>query len=95
MIVPRWPHAHFEIYSSLDEATNAGNALHTSQLALPEETCNMVYATDGYEQSVSNLSHISLTTDNIFSDGVDSQMAAVTGDVANGYTVRLTVGVPV
>lgn len=29
--------------------------LATSQLALPEETCDLVYATDGYEQSVRNM----------------------------------------
>ncbi|MCA9986984.1 MAG: hypothetical protein KDE59_21895 [Anaerolineales bacterium] len=90
----RWPHAHFEIYRSLDEATSAANVLHTSQLALPEDTCDLVYATDGYTQSVRNLAQLSLATDNVFRDGVDSQLAAVTGDNDAGYTVRLTVGVP-
>ena len=89
----RWPHAHFEIYPSLDEATNASNALHTSQLALPEDICNQVYATEGYEQSVTNLAQISLESDNVFSDGVGLQMATVSGDVTKGYTVQLTVGI--
>jgi len=89
----RWPHAHFEIYPSLEEATNASNVLHTSQLALPEDICNQVYATEGYEQSVTNLAQISLESDNVFSDGVDLQMATISGDVTNGYTVQLTVGI--
>lgn len=89
----RWPHVHFEIYPSLSAAIDDGSILHTSQLALPEDICNMVYATDGYEQSVRNLTQISLETDNVFRDGVDSQMAAVTGDTTNGYTVHLMVGV--
>ena len=90
----RWPHAHFEIYASLAEATDAGNVVHTLQLALPEAICDTVYASDGYAQSLRNQSQISLATDNVFRDGVESQMADVSSDVANGYTVRLTVGVP-
>ena len=31
----RWPHIHFEVYPSLDDATSATNKLRTSQLALP------------------------------------------------------------
>ncbi len=89
----RWPHVHFEIYPSLEKATASSNAVHTSQLALPEDVCNTVYATDGYTSSVRNLSQISLDSDNVFSDGHDLQLAAVTGDVASGYTATLTVGV--
>lgn len=91
----RWPHIHFEIYPSLAEATGADNAIHTSQLALPEETCDTVYATDGYATSVQNLSQITLASDNVFSDGVTLQMATVTGDATAGYTSALTVGVAV
>ena len=91
----RWPHVHFEIYPSLAQATTSSNAVHTSQLALPEDVCNTVYATDGYSQSVRNLSQLSLATDNIFSDGYDLQMATVSGDTTSGYSAQLTVGVNV
>lgn len=91
----RWPHMHFEIYPSLANATTAGNAIHTSQLALPKDVCDTVYATSGYSASVNNLAQVSLATDNVFSDGSSLQVAAVTGDVTNGYTVRLTVGIGV
>lgn len=91
----RWPHMHFEVYPSLATATSASNAIHTSQLALPEAVCDTVYATDGYSTSVQNMAQLSLATDNVFRDGSDLQLAAVTGDVSNGYTVRLTVGVGV
>jgi protocatechuate 3,4-dioxygenase beta subunit len=92
----RWPHIHFEIYPSLDVATNAANKIHTSQLAFPEATCNEVYTSDaGYSQSVSNLSRVSLERDGIFRDGVDQQMAKMSGDATNGYLATLVVGVPV
>lgn len=91
----RWPHAHFEIYSSLERATSASNAIHTSQLALPEDVCNTVYATEGYAQSVKNLSQLSLESDNVFRDGHELQLATVTGDMASGFVARLTVGVDV
>jgi len=44
---------------------------------------------------VQNLSQVSLATDNIFSDGSSLQLATVTGDVTNGYTAQLAVGVAV
>lgn len=91
----RWPHAHFEIYPSLEQATSSSNAIHTSQLALPEDACKTVYATTGYTQSVKNLSQITLASDNVFRDGHELQMATVAGDTASGYTARLTVGVEV
>jgi hypothetical protein len=63
-------------------------------LALPEETCSAVYATTGYEQSVSNLARVSLDRDMVFGDdGGVSQLATVTGDVSGGYTATLTVGI--
>jgi protocatechuate 3,4-dioxygenase beta subunit len=89
----RWPHIHFEVYGSLEDATNATSITSTSQLALPEKVCDVVYATDGYERSVQNLSQLSLDTDNIFSDGYDQQMATVEGSVEKGYTATLTVPV--
>jgi protocatechuate 3,4-dioxygenase beta subunit len=67
----RWPHIHFEVYPSLAKATNSANKIATSQMALPEATAKAVYATTGYEQSTSNLSRVSLASDNVFSDGYD------------------------
>jgi protocatechuate 3,4-dioxygenase beta subunit len=89
----RWPHIHFEVYPSLAEATKAGTKLKTSQLALPEDICRTVYATSGYEASVRNLAQTSLKSDMVFSDGVDRQLATVTGDVSSGLTASLTFGV--
>jgi protocatechuate 3,4-dioxygenase beta subunit len=65
----RWPHIHFEVYPSLDAATTASGKLRTSQMALPEAACRQVYATEGYSQSLQNLSQTSLATDMVFSDG--------------------------
>ena len=89
----RWPHIHFEVYPDLTTATSGGDALRTTQLALPEDVCRTVYATTGYEQSASNLSRVSLSSDNVFSDGVSLQLATVTGSNVPGYTASLTVRV--
>jgi protocatechuate 3,4-dioxygenase beta subunit len=89
----RWPHIHFEVYPSLAAATNVRNKVATSQIALPKATCDVVYATAGYEQSVRNLSQISLATDNVFSDGAALELATMTGSVTEGYTAALTVAV--
>ncbi len=90
----RWPHVHFEVYSSLADATTAGRVVKTSQLALPQDVCQTVYATDGYATSVRNLAQTSLATDNVFRDDqAVKQLATVTGSVAAGYTASLTIGV--
>jgi protocatechuate 3,4-dioxygenase beta subunit len=81
----RWPHIHFEVYPSLAKATNGGNKIATSQIALREETCKAVYATSGYEQSLSNLSRVSLDSDNVFGDGYDLQLPTITGNPSGGY----------
>lgn len=90
----RWPHIHFEVYSSLSDISQGASAVYkVSQVALPQDVCDDVYATTGYSSSVSNLSQITLATDNVFSDGYSTQMATVTGNVNNGYAVSLTVNV--
>ncbi|GAB1512915.1 dioxygenase family protein [Actinophytocola sp. KF-1] len=90
----RWPHVHFEVYPGQASITDAANAIATSQVALPKDVCETVYAESGYEDSVPNLSRVTLESDNVFGDdGGASQLATVTGDVASGYTVRLAVGI--
>ncbi len=89
----RWPHIHFEVYAALDEATDADNKVATSQLAFPEDTCADVYATSGYEASVSNLAGVSLEDDNVFGDGASLQVASITGNASEGYVATLTVAV--
>jgi protocatechuate 3,4-dioxygenase beta subunit len=89
----RWPHIHFEVYPSLDEATSAGTKLATSQVALTEDVSDSVYATDGYEQSISNMKQVSLATDMVFRDGAELETPSVSGSVGSGLTVTLTVGV--
>ena len=89
----RWPHVHFEVYPSLDRATNVKNRIATSQLALPQDACESVYASSGYPSSKRNLSQLSLRSDNVFSDGWTTQLGTVTGDVNSGMTVTLNVPV--
>jgi len=89
----RWPHIHFEVYGSLADATTATAIASTSQLALPEDVCDTVYATEGYEGSVDNLARLSLESDSVFRDGHDQQLAVVKGSVAEGYTATLTIAV--
>jgi protocatechuate 3,4-dioxygenase beta subunit len=90
----RWPHIHFEIYADVASATNGANAIATSQLALPEAACDEVYgAATGYAASGPNLSQVTLAGDNVFRDGVEQQLAAITGSAAVGYAATLVLGV--
>ena len=81
------------MYPSLAKATNSANKIATSQIALPEDASNAVYATSGYEQSVQNMSQVSLDSDNVFSDGYDLQLPEVTGSPTEGYIMNFTCAV--
>jgi protocatechuate 3,4-dioxygenase beta subunit len=89
----RWPHIHFEVYPSLSAATSVANRSATSQIALPKAACDQVYATSGYEASVTNLSRVTLSSDMVFSDGASLELATITGSVSSGLTAALTVAV--
>ena len=90
----RWPHIHFEVYPSLEKATSQANKIATSQIALPEQICDAVYATSGYEASIVTLSQLSLARDNVFGDdGGAHQLGTMSGDISNGLAVRLAVPV--
>lgn len=90
----RMPHMHFEIYRSQALASGYANKLRTSQIAFPEAICQQVYSSaTGYNASSSNFARISFATDNVFSDGVSTQLASVSGSVSQGYAATLNVGV--
>jgi protocatechuate 3,4-dioxygenase beta subunit len=90
----RWPHVHVEIYPDQASITDATSAIATSQVALPQDVCERVYAESGYEASVRALAGVSLAGDNVFGDdGGAAQLGTVTGDVGSGYAVSLAVGV--
>jgi hypothetical protein len=56
-------------------------------------TCEQVYATDGYRDSVANLERTSLESDNVFGDGYSTQLATISGSPSGGLTATLTVPV--
>ena len=90
----RWPHIHFEVYPDQASVADSANVIATSQVALPQDVCETVYAQPGYEASVANLAGITLDSDTVFGDdGGVSQLGTATGDVASGYSVALHVGV--
>jgi protocatechuate 3,4-dioxygenase beta subunit len=90
----RWPHVHFEVYSSVAKAISNGPIVKTSQIALPAAACKTVYAMGRYPGSLSNLARTSLSSDNVFGDDRAShQLATVTGSVKAGFVANLTVGV--
>ncbi|HWT95825.1 MAG TPA: hypothetical protein VN238_22685 [Solirubrobacteraceae bacterium] len=90
----RWPHIHFEVYSSVAQAVASGPIVRTSQIALPKAVCQKVYGTSGYAGSTRNLAQTSLATDNVFRDDqAIHQLATVTGSVRAGYVANLTIAV--
>lgn len=90
----RWPHIHFEVYPDAASITDSAKAIAISQVALPQDVSDAVYATDGYTDSVRTLARLSLESDNVFGDdGGASQLATVTGETGAGYKAVLDVRV--
>lgn len=90
----RWPHIHFEVYPDVASITDSANAIATSQLALPQDACEAVYADPRYDGSTRNLAQITLASDNVFGDDAGAlQVATVTGDVNSGYAAALVVSI--
>jgi protocatechuate 3,4-dioxygenase beta subunit len=89
----RWPHAHFEVYGSLEDAAAGSAGIKISQLALPRADCEAVYGDARYGDSAASLSRLSLESDGVFADGWTDQLATVSGSPDAGYTASLLVRV--
>lgn len=93
----RWPHIHFEVFASAEQAVSGEQAILTSQFAMPEATCRAAYAANpAYAASLDPLDGISLAQDGIFRNGTqaerDAQMLKLSGDPAQGFVAKAVVG---
>jgi protocatechuate 3,4-dioxygenase beta subunit len=94
----RWPHIHFEVFSSLANATGGRYATLISQLAMPSAACSTVYNNaTGYTTSIRNFASVSINSDNVFGDNTSAQIAQQTptmsGSVSAGYTATAVIGI--
>ena len=90
----RYPHCHFELYSSAAPALNGEPPLLVSQFTFPEAVCREVYAADDpYGDSLRNLESLPLARDFVFGDtGAEGQVATLSGSPRLGYRGFLTIG---
>jgi protocatechuate 3,4-dioxygenase beta subunit len=88
-VYPGWysgraTHIHVEVFVN-------GTTVKTTQVAFPESVTSAVYKTGVYASHGQNPTGNS--SDNVFSDGTDREMATLAGDTASGYTATLTIAV--
>lgn len=92
-IFPGWyngraTHIHVHIYNA------SGNSLLVTQIAFPEGTgsaVNTVNAATSYGYTKGMNGYTYNSNDNVFSDGVTSEMSTVSGTLAGGYTLEHTI----
>jgi protocatechuate 3,4-dioxygenase beta subunit len=94
----RYPHIHFEVFSSLANATSGNYAVLISQLAMPAAACTSVYSdTATYGNSAPRFANTSISSDNVFGDNSGAQTEVMTlemsGSASAGYTATATVGI--
>jgi len=87
-IYPGWysgraPHIHIEVLSS------SGSSLLITQVAFPENVSNEVYSSSNY--AAHGQANTSNTSDNVFSDSLSNELATVTGNLIDGYTLTKTI----
>ncbi len=92
----RWPHFHFEVFTSVDAAVSGEASVLTAQIAVPEAEAAAVYAADPrYSNGSTNLGRITIPTDMVFGDNSAEELAqqtlALTGNPTNGYKGTLTI----
>jgi protocatechuate 3,4-dioxygenase beta subunit len=90
-IYPGWyqgraTHIHVEV-------TRNGSSLKVTQIAFPESVNAQVYGSGVYSSRGNNPT--SNARDMVFADGVDSEMASISGSPSDGYTATFTVGLAV
>lgn len=93
----RYPHIHFEVFSSAEAAISGEPGLLVSQFALPAAECRAVYAADQrYGDSLANLDRLPITRDFVFRDASAEVLAlqtiALEGDRTGGFRGKATVG---
>lgn len=78
----RAPHLHLEILDA------EARSLLVTQVAFPSDTCDLVYARDGYQGS----GYVSNERDGVFRNSLQQNMAdSVTGNPDDGYTLEKTI----
>jgi len=94
-IFPGWyqsraTHIHVHVYNS------AGTSLLVTQIAFPEGTNSAVVqvnasTANGYTKGMSGYTYNA--SDNVFSDGVSSEMSSISGSVTDGFELTHTIKV--
>lgn len=87
-IFPGWyqgraPHVHVEVLSS------SGSSLLVTQIAFPENVSSTVYSSTSYVAH--GQADTSNTKDNVFSDSLADELATLTGNLTDGYTLSKTI----
>ena len=89
-IFPGWyqgraPHVHVEVL------TSSGSSLLVTQIAFPENVSGEVYSSANY--AAHGQADTLNTKDNVFSDSLADELATLTGNITDGYTLSKTITV--
>jgi protocatechuate 3,4-dioxygenase beta subunit len=90
-IYPGWyngraTHIHVEVYVNAQR-------VKVTQIAFPENISAQVYSQGAYASKGQNTT--TNARDGVFSDGVDDDLATVTGSAGSGLAASLTIGIPI
>jgi protocatechuate 3,4-dioxygenase beta subunit len=81
--IGRAPHIHVQVFN------NSGKSLLATQIAFPKAECDKVYSQGIYKSK--GLQGTTNSQDGIFSDGVGTEMATISGNVIDGIEMIHTI----
>jgi protocatechuate 3,4-dioxygenase beta subunit len=87
--VGRITHIHVAIYLN----NNLSSRSKVTQFGFPQDITKAIYNYSPYSAHGQNSSVASFSQDNVFSDGVTWQIASVVGNVDDGYTATINIGI--
>ncbi len=88
----RYTHIHIQVYAPNTALSSSGSALVTTQLTFPTSVIQAAYNFSTLYPHGQNTSVATWQADQVFGNGIGSELAPTSGTVLNGFAAGLVIG---
>ncbi len=88
----RYTHIHIQVFAPNTTLSSSGAALATTQLTFPASVIQSVYNVSTLYPNGQNTSVTSWSADQVFGNGIGSELAATSGQISKGLAAGLVIG---
>lgn len=90
--IPRLTHIHVQVFASGTTLTSSGVALATTQVCFPDAITTAAYSKASYYPKGQNTVTPTWPTDQVFGNGIGSELLTVSGSANSGYVAGIVLG---